>query len=98
MRWLFDRQINVINMICAERQIKFGRKRKNRHYDADPNATSSNIGDRSEREVEFEKITGILPSIGIITLLFSQVYFIFRNIAQINKILQSTNYFANFNS
>ena len=85
-------------MIRSERQIKFGRKRKKRHYDADPNATSSNIGDRSEREVEFEKITGILPSIGIITLLFSQVYFIFRNIAQINKILQSTNYFANFNS
>ena len=32
----------------------------------------------------------------IITLLFSQVYFIFRNIEQINKILQSIDYFVNF--
>jgi hypothetical protein len=86
-------------MIRSERQIKIGPWRKNRHLNADPKHLSLILDDRGDRGVAFEKITGILfciGIIGIITCLFSQVYFIFGKTAQINKRLQSTLYFVNF--
>jgi len=49
-----------------------------------------------DREVMFEKHTGILQNIVNITCLFSQVYFMIFKEAQTNKILQSSIYFVNF--
>lgn len=49
-----------------------------------------------DREVMFEKHTGILQNIANIPRLFSQVYFMIFKGTLANKILQSSIYFVNF--